>query len=153
MVKVAHVTEVEGGEIVDIPDGTYVVEVTGLVDDGVSQMFPDSGPQFKWTFKIVKVIDGDDEVIDAEVPWQWTGQKLTISKQYGASKFYKWAAALFGGEIPDDFEDSDELIGLKATATIETPPGKTRAKVVGLRPLKKQPAKKRVVPEEYDEPF
>ena len=152
MVRVGSVTEVEGGEIVEIADGTYVVEVVSIEDDGVSQLFPDSGPRFKWTFKIAQVIDGDDDVVGEEVPWQWTGQKLTISKQYGASKFYKWAAALLGGEIPEDFDDTDDLIGLKATATIETPPGKTRAKVVGLRPAKKRPAKKQVV-EDDDEPF
>lgn len=153
MVRVGHVTEVEGGEIVEIADGTYVVEVTKIEDDGISQLFPDSGPQFKWTFKVLKAIDGDDDVVGAEVPWQWTGQKLTISKQYGASKFYKWTAALYGGEIPDDFEDTDELIGRRATATIETPPGKTRAKIMSLRPVKGKAKPKPVAEDDDDELF
>ena len=132
MVRVAPVAEVEGGEIVEIADGTYGVEVMAVVDDGVSPMFPDSKPQFKWTFVIRKAITGDPDVAGAEVPWQWTGQKLTISKQYGASKFYEWVAALYGGDIPDDFDDTDQLIGRKAIATIKTPKGKTRAKIIDL---------------------
>mgnify|MGYP003404694889 FL=1 len=151
MVRVAPVAEVEGGEIVDIEDGTYVVEVMSIVDDGVSDLYPDSGARFKWTFKIVKVIDGDEDLVGVELPWQWTGQRLTISKSYGASKFYAWTQALFGGEIPDDFEDTDDLIGKRATASVATPAGKTRAKIEGMRALKKRPAKQ-VEPED-DELF
>lgn len=153
MVRVAPVAEVEGGEIVEIEDGTYVLEVVSIVDDGVSDLYPESGPRFKWTFKIVKVIDGDDEIVGAELPWQWTGQKLSISKSYGASKFYAWTQALFGGEIPDDFEDTDELIGKRATASVATPPGKTRAKIEGMRALKKRPVKKADPEEDDDELF
>ena len=44
MVRVAPVAEVEGGEIVEIEDGTYVLEVVSIVDDGVSDLYPESGP-------------------------------------------------------------------------------------------------------------
>ena len=60
------------------------------------------------------------------------------SPSYGASKFYAWTQALFGGEIPRRLRDTDELIGKRATASVATPPGKTRAKIEGMRALKKR---------------
>lgn len=145
MVAVGGVMETSGTAAMEIEDGMYVVRVTQIEEDANGQF----GPQLKWTFTIVEAIAGDEEVVGQDAPWQWSGQALTISRTHGPSKFYSWTKALFGGEIPTDFNDTDQLIGKTARASFVTEEGK-RPKITALMPIKKKKVSAQVEQDPWD---
>ena len=65
------------------------------MDDGVSDLYLESGSRFKWTFGIVKVIDGDTTIVGAELPWQWTGQSSDLQGLRRIQVPTAWTQALF----------------------------------------------------------
>ena len=130
----------DGGEVPQIGAGTYGVEVLGIDEDGPSPnpQYAKNGSRFKWHFVIRKVIYGDDDAEGKELPWQWTSRRLSPpTEKFGASKFYDWAKALLATDdfAAANFQDTDQLIGLKAIATV-TLSGSGRANVSELMPLK-----------------
>lgn len=111
------------GTINQIPAGIYGVELMLIEPDGPSPdpRYAKNGPRFKWHFTVRKAITGDEAAEGLELPWQWTTRKLSPPGEFQASNFYKWATALLGTSDFEaaNFEDTRQLHGLKAIATVQ----------------------------------
>lgn len=149
MARVGKVEQSGGGDT-KVVDGTYLLKLTSVEDKGISEMYPNSGPQWLWKWEVVRSLeaepDEEQEAATGEIIHDYTADWIGYRKNGQKSNALLRIDALMNVDTPkpdgDDeiyppVEDTDELIGRHIKSAITVAPntkGNLRAKLATVAP-------------------
>lgn len=162
---------VSSGSDTKVVNGLYLLKLNSVTDEGISQLYPDSGPQWLWKWEVVRSLeaDPDDEQLEAvgEVIYDYTKAWIGYTKAGARSKALERIDACLNvvtpmpegdEEIETPIDDTEELIGKGIKASVTVAPNKAgtlRAKLTMIAPYKSKkqakPAAKPAAPPPDDE--
>lgn len=138
--------EVSTGGDSKVATGTYVLRLESCVDVGKSAMYPDSGNQWKWIWKVMRSFDAEPDAAQVASEGQdiheWTAEWIGFTKNGAKSKALARIDALAktntrppgdGEEVDPPVDDTDDLVGQLIKATVDVQPnkdGNLRAKLL-----------------------
>lgn len=171
MPDVGTVSVSSGGDT-KVATGLYLGELQSVEDVGRSKLYPDSGNQWLWKWKVIRPLeaDPDDEQQDSvgEVIFDYTSEWLGFNKAGVASKSLARIDACLatttakpedGEEIELPIDSTDELVGKRVKLAVEVAPntnGNLRAKIVSIAAYKskgKAKSKPAAPPPDDDDEF